>query len=302
MSFKHLAFLVPAILAASACAQGSTVDTGGAGGTSGSTGSGSNNTTGSSSGTKMSTSQSGSGSGMSSTGSGVVTSSSGCGSMCDMDNDGVLDGADMCPNTPISEPVNDEGCGASQLMPKINPTFPPYGLTWTPTGDPGRAGGLVWTYTGVDHGDLFHIYWVLCDDPTTPCGVSLDGPIDPATEGWQFSADSNLPAGKLVFLNGTHIALADSSMPAVTGRLTVTIVDEASMPVPFATLTNLGIVGQAGKFGAEILGAGYTVSMIIEIQDAGGNWVPYLDYFDAASTADMGPPATVSIGGSFYDE
>lgn len=302
MSLKHLAFLLPAVLAAVSCAQGSTVDTGGAGGTSASTetGTGSNNTTGSSSGTKMSTSQSGSGSGVSTSGSG--TSTSGCGNMCDMDNDGVLDAVDMCMNTPNSEPVNDEGCGASQLQPKLNPMFPPYGLTWTPTGDPGRAGGLVWTYTGIDRGDLFHIYWVLCDDPATPCGVSLDGPIDPATEGWQFSADSNLPGGKLVFLNGTHIVLADASMPALTGRLTVTIVDDMNMPIPFGTLTNLGIVGLAGKFGAEIASPGYTVTMIIEIQDAMGAWVPYLDYFDAAQTMDMGPPATVSIGGSFYDE
>lgn len=296
MSFKHLVFVLPALLAAASCAKGSAIDGGGAGGSSAATESttGSNNmTTGSS---QMTTSS------QSGTSTGTGSSTSGCGNMCDMDNDGVLDGMDTCANTPMGEAVNGVGCGDSQVMPKLHPMFPPYGLTWTPTGDPGRAGGLTWTYTGIDKGDLFHVYWVFCDDPTTPCGVSLDGPIDPATEGWQFSADSNLPGGKLVFLNQTHIILADSSTPTLTGRLTVTIVDDASMPLPFATLTNLGIVGQAGKFAAEIPGAGYTVTMIIEIQDGMGNWVPYLDYYDAAATVDGGPPATISIGGSFYDE
>ncbi|MFK8021297.1 MAG: autotransporter domain-containing protein [Pseudomonadales bacterium] len=33
----------------------------------------------------------------------------------DTDNDGVADGLDQCPNTPNGEPVDIEGCGASQL-------------------------------------------------------------------------------------------------------------------------------------------------------------------------------------------
>src|SRR5579863_9876707 len=28
--------------------------------------------------------------------------------------------------------------------PKLDSTFPPYGLTWTPSGNLGRAGGLTW--------------------------------------------------------------------------------------------------------------------------------------------------------------
>ena len=65
--------------------------------------------------------------------------------------------------------------------------FPPFGLTWTPSGELGRAGGLTWTYTGIQRGDLFHIWWVVCDDPGMPCGLSLDGPIadwTPHPRGW----------------------------------------------------------------------------------------------------------------------
>ncbi len=224
-----------------------------------------------------------------------------CVTMCDQDDDGVLDDGDECPDTPMGEPVNDVGCAESQLEPTLAEMWPPYGLTWTSSGDLGRSGGLTWTYTGIDHADLFHIYWILCDDPGTPCGVSLDGPIDVTNEQWQFSAaDSDLSGGTVVFLNATNIALADNSNPAVTGRLTVTIVDENDAAIPFAALATLGVSGAAGAYGAEILGAGFTVSAIIEVQD-GATWTPYLDYVDAAATPDPGPGTAVSFGGSFYD-
>ncbi|NUP07461.1 MAG: hypothetical protein HOW73_15535 [Polyangiaceae bacterium] len=227
---------------------------------------------------------------------------SGCGDMCDGDDDGVLDGADDCADTPAGEPVNSVGCSDSQLEPTLQEMWPPYGLTWTPTGDPGRAGGLTWTYTGIDHADLFHILWIPCDDPATPCGVSLDGPID-MTEAWQLSAaESNLAGGIVVFTNATHIALADSTNPALTGRLTLTIVGETGEPLPFADVSSLGVTARDGQYGAEIPGASFTVVALIEVQDSTLAWTPYLDYFDAAPTPDPGPGSAVSFGGSFYDE
>ena len=283
MSVKYVAFVLvaaPTMLAIAGCAKGSSITAdGGSGGSISSV-----STTGTGGNASHSASQSGTGGNTS------------CGDMCDQDGDGVVDGTDACPDTPAGEMVNKVGCSASQLTPKLEEMFPPYGLTWTPTGDPGRAGGLTWSYTGIDRGDLFHIYWVPCDDPTTPCGVSLDGPIDPATEKWQFSAaDSNLAGGKLVFLNATHIVLADMTTPALTGRLTLTIVDANQAPLPFATLATLGVTGQDGQYGAEIPGTGFTVNALIEVEDATAIWTPYLDYFDAASTPDPGPGTAVSI-------
>ena len=227
-----------------------------------------------------------------------------CGDMCDQDNDGVVDGMYTCPGTPPGEPVNGVGCSEGQVQPKLQPSWPPYGLEWTPTGDPGRPGGLTWTYTGIDKGELFHIYWVICDDPATPCGLSLDGPIDLTGEHWSFNAvDSDLPNGKVVFSNLTNIALADGSTPPVAGRLTVTGVGADSMPMPFGDLNSLGIVGREGEYATEIKGVGFTITMLIEVQDAAAVWTPYLDYYDAAATPEMGMGlAQVSIGGSFYDE
>jgi hypothetical protein len=230
-----------------------------------------------------------------------------CGTTCDSDGDGVVDGIDKCPKTPPKTVVNKVGCADSQLTPKLEPTFPPLGLTWTPTGDLGKAGGLTWTYTGIQRGDLFHIYWIVCDDPATPCGLSLDGPIDVPAENWVFSApDSDLPNGKLVFTNTTGILLADTTTRPLSGRLTVTIVDASNAAIPFVDVGTLGVTARAGKYGAEIKGTGYKVVALAEVEDTlTSTWTPYMDYYDAAATPDKGDAggnATTSFGGSFYDK
>ena len=226
-----------------------------------------------------------------------------CVGNCDQDGDGVPDGADQCPDTSPGDPVNQVGCADSQLTPVREPTFPPYGLTFSPTGDIGRAGGLTWAYSGIQRGDLFHIYWIICDDPDNTCGLSLNGPIDAPAETWVYSAtDSDLPSGKLVFTNTTQIMFADGTSSAASGRLTVTIVDESSAPVPFATVGTLGVTARVGGFGAEIPGTGFTVTALAEVRDPSSMvWTPYLDYFDGAPTAD-GSTVSVSFDGWFYDK
>ena len=234
---------------------------------------------------------------------GSITSDggTGCDGPCDKDGDGVPDGTDKCPGTPPKEPVNKVGCGDSQLSPKLEPTFPPFGLTWPPTGDPANAVVLSWPYTGLNRGDLFHIYWVVCDDPKTPCGISLDGPIDVPGEKWVYSApDSDLTNGKLVFTNTTGILLASSTTTPLTGRLTVTIKDPNDAAIPFADVTTLGVTALDGKYGAEIKGTGYKVTVLGEVKEGSSStWTPYKDYFDAAPTPDKSD-AGVDAGGSLY--
>jgi len=229
-----------------------------------------------------------------------------CGDMCDQDNDGVFDGMDKCANTPAGLKVNHDGCSESQLLWTLEPTFPPYTLTWTHAGDPGRAGGLTWTYANINRGDLFKIAWVVCDDPATGCGVSLDGPIDVATEHFAFDAtNSDLLNGKLVMTNTTRIVLADATMPQLNGRLTVTITDASMMPIAFAPVSAFGISARMAQYAALIAGTGFQVVILIEVQDPTSMaWSPYLDYYDAAPTA-MGSGSggtSVSVGGDFYDK
>ncbi|MEO7113563.1 MAG: hypothetical protein ABI183_24205 [Polyangiaceae bacterium] len=225
---------------------------------------------------------------------------------CDDDGDGVKNGTDQCPDTPNGAKVNAVGCADTQLTPKLEVTFPSYGLTWTPTGDLGRPGGLTWMYSGINRADLFHIYWILCDEPSLPCGLSLDGPLKPF-ETWQFSAaDSDLPNGKIVLTNTTQVLLDDASMPSLNGRLTVTITDANDKAIPFATIATLGVPARSGKYGVEITGASFKIVALAEVQDPStSTWTPYLDYYDAQGTPDTGDAggnATVSYGGSFYDK
>jgi hypothetical protein len=228
----------------------------------------------------------------------------GCGTACDEDGDGVPDENDQCPGTPAGEPVNQVGCADSQLTPTLEPEFPPFGLTWGNTGDLGRPGGLTWTYTAIQRSDLFHIYWILCDDPETPCGISLDGPLDTPTEHWQFSpADSDLANGTLVFTSTPQILLHDSSTLPLSGRLTVAITNLEGAPLPAADVTTLGITSRTGEAGAEIPATSFRVNMLAEVQDAQTmTWTPYLDYHDAAPTPDTGDTTYMSISGYFYSK
>lgn len=240
-------------------------------------------------------------------GDGASGDASCSGTNCDSDGDGVPDTTDKCPNTPPKAIVNKDGCADSQLKAKLNPAWPPYDMTWTPTGDMGRAGGMTWTYTGIVRGDLFHIYWIVCDDPNDVCGLSLDGPIDVPAEHWAYSSgDSDLPGGKLVFINSTNILMADSSKVALSGRLTVTIVDANNVAIPFSDVNTLGVTARDGQYGAEIKGTGFKVTVLGEVEDQTTlTWTPYLDYYDAAATMDTGDAGGnvyTSFGGYFYDK
>ncbi len=210
----------------------------------------------------------------------------------------------------------------SQLTAMLQPNFPPYGLSWSSAGDLGRAGGLTWTYTNITRGDLFHIWWIFCDDPAYPCGLSLDGPIQVPANSWQLDAvDSDLGSGALVMTNALNILLADGTTPALTGRLTMTITDDGSdgsdgsaAPLTWATVSDLDVPARLAQYGAEITGTAFQVTAIEEVQPAGSaTWTPYLDYYDAASTppptgsgsgsgSDSGSGAESSFGGSFYDK
>src|SRR5262245_46542265 len=59
---------------------------------------------------------------------------------CDTDNDGVVDGDDDCPDTAASAVVNPVGCSDAQVDPVLQTSWPPYSLSWTPSGDPGWPG------------------------------------------------------------------------------------------------------------------------------------------------------------------
>ena len=208
------------------------------------------------------------------------------------------------PDAPCTSCDGGSGSGTDAGGPKLEKNFPPYGLSWTPTGDMGRAGGLTWAYTGINRGSLTHIWWILCDDPLNPCGLSMAGPIDRPTEAWLYDATrSDLTNGTVAFTNTTRMALADGSFAALPGRLTLNIVDGSGAPLVFASVVSLGGFARAGQYGAEIPGTAFTLSLLGEVQDpTTQTWTPYLDYYDAAPTPPSGGNITVDLDGFFYDE
>jgi hypothetical protein len=225
-----------------------------------------------------------------------------CGAGCDEDGDGVRNEDDLCPDTSAIGIVNSDGCNDAQVDPTLTEEeFPPFGLTWTPDGDAGRAGGLNWVYTGIQRMGHFHIYWMVCDDPALPCALSMNGAID-ASEHYTYSAGDSDPAGGvLVLTNATEITRFDASVVPLTGRWTVRIVDAADAPLPFEDAAALGATLRTATHGAEIPGVGFKVNLLGEVNDGAG-WVPYSDYFDSVQKPDPFEPFTVSFIGVFYDE
>jgi hypothetical protein len=222
---------------------------------------------------------------------------------CDADDDGVIDENDECADTPAATEVNDEGCSDAQVDAVLQTSWPPYSLDWTPAGQMGLAGGMTWTYANIEPGDLFHIYWLPCDDPISKCGLSLDGPIDDPDEYWVFSAaDSDLPGGKLVFTNTTQIFDPSSNPVPLTGRMTLTFVDALDATIAVQTVAALGVTARDATHGVEITGTGFEVTVLAEVKEAAGAYTPYQQYFDSAPKQDPHPSLTVSFGGSFYDE
>jgi hypothetical protein len=241
-------------------------------------------------------------------GAGGAGGAGGMGGAPDSDGDGVPDVLDLCPNTPPMTVVNSRGCSESQAVAKVNAdTFPPYGSMFTQTGDPGRAGGVTYAYTGINFasdGGLFDIYWVLNDDSAFgPYGISLDGPVMMA-ETWTLSgSDSMLPNGVAVFTGNTHIHLFDGSLPPLMSRLTVTATS-GSNPLAWQTTANLGIMADLGTMVVQVpkgMASALTINAKAEVFD-GTNWVPYLDYYDAAKTPPEAKEAYISYGGSFYQK
>jgi hypothetical protein len=108
--------------------------------------------------------------------------------------------------------------------------------------------------------------------------------------------------GKLVLTNTTHILLADTTTPQLSGRLTLTIVDGSDAPIHFADVATLHVTARTATHGAEIAGTAFKVVALAEVKDATSAWTPYQDYYDAAPTPTAGGGSSTSFDGWFYDK
>ena len=189
------------------------------------------------------------------------------------------------------------GAGADTT---IGPVFPAPGSgTWTSTGTPtggeiGKAGGITWSYTGVDPTQFDQMVWGL-GYPDFPSTYSFG--LNTATLAYN-PATSNLSAGILNFSGSAEFPNLDGSTPTYLIQLTVSTVTGPSAFVAPADLTGLTVDPSAG--GVLPVTGDYSVNLIIQVStDDGSTWTPANDYFNDTPHA-IGATTSSSVQGDFW--
>ena len=189
----------------------------------------------------------------------------------------IVGGADATPSGPVLQVQNGSTFQA-----------PLGAVSFTTSGDIGRAGGLTWTYSGIDS-SLLSQFASLEWGPANSTSVKLamdDGTFANPNDVLSFdAADSDLANGVAVWEGGPISFLTGN-----TGtRLTVAVTDLSNTPIAFQTTSGYGdgaTVPITGNFKAHL-----------ELDIGGGSsWSPYLDAFDSTQ------PATLQSGHEMFDD
>jgi uncharacterized repeat protein (TIGR01451 family) len=182
----------------------------------------------------------------------------------------------------------------------IGPVFPAPGSgTWTSTGTPtggeiGKAGGITWSYTGVDPTQFDQMVWGL-GYPTFPATFSFG--LNTATFTFD-AANSNLSGGVLDFSGSAQFPNLDGSTPSYPVRLQVTTLTGPSAFEDPASLTGLTVDPSAG--GVLPVTGDFSVGLIIEVStDGGTTWTPANDYFNNTPHT-SGVSTSSSVQGDFW--
>jgi uncharacterized repeat protein (TIGR01451 family) len=182
----------------------------------------------------------------------------------------------------------------------IGPVFPAPGSgTWTSTGTPtggeiGKAGGITWSYTGVDPTQFNQMVWGL-GYPTFPATFSFG--LDTATLAFN-PATSNLSGGTLDFSGTAQFPNLDGSTPSYPVRLRITTqTGPAAFEAP-ASLTGLTVDPSVG--GVLPVTGDFSINLIIEVStDGGTTWTPANDYFNNTPHT-AGVSTSSSVQGDFW--
>ncbi len=182
----------------------------------------------------------------------------------------------------------------------IGPVFPAPGSgTWTSTGTPtggeiGQAGGITWTYTGVDPTQFDQMVWGL-GYPDFPSTFSFG--LDTATLAFD-PTTSSLSSGVLNFTGSAEFPNLDGSTPTYPIQLTVTTVTGPSAFVDPSSLTGLTVDPSAG--GVLPVTEDFSVNLIIQVStDGGTTWTPANDYFNNTPHT-AGVSTSSSVQGDFW--
>jgi uncharacterized repeat protein (TIGR01451 family) len=187
--------------------------------------------------------------------------------------------------------------------PTVGPVFPAPGSgTWTSTGTPmggeiGHAGGITWSYSGVDPSQFLQMVWGM-GYPTYQSTFSFG--LDTATLSFDPMA-SNLAGGALVFSGFAEFPNLDLTTPSYQVRLLVTTLTGPTSFVTPASLSGLTVDPSAG--GVLHVTGDFSVNLLMQVTPDGGNtWIPANDYFDATPHVASVSTSTSVFGDFWYTQ
>ncbi|HVM45756.1 MAG TPA: PKD domain-containing protein [Candidatus Thermoplasmatota archaeon] len=179
------------------------------------------------------------------------------------------------------------------------PTYPPPGgVTLTPSGHLGRAGGLTWSYADLDMDRFNGIWWGPAS--ATSFRFALDGAIDAAGETLVFDFGSDTAAGQARWVGTTsvrHFSGGAWVVQSIPLRLTLRAMLPDNAPIPFVDPASVGLDGDLGAVVA--VPGDYKVHVLLEGQ-RNGVWTPAYDLYDSLQTDPACSCVRLSVGAGFY--
>ncbi|MAW89394.1 MAG: hypothetical protein CMJ42_22975, partial [Phyllobacteriaceae bacterium] len=177
----------------------------------------------------------------------------------------------------------------------LGPIYPaPGGNTFSSDGgNPGRDGGVVFTFDNLNTTDYSNFWWGL-----TGMGLAMDGTIDQALETLSFD----------VIIGGQQVAVwvGQTSAPGIAGtvytRLVATI-EGGSGGAVWELASDDGLSGGPGQvidLDETVTGFSVRIELQASFDSSFSSYDSFLDFYDLFSTGDSG--AISEFGGTFFAE
>ena len=196
--------------------------------------------------------------------------------------------------------------GYSQVSLK-GPVYPPPKLSSITSdhlpneGGIGRAGGIVFTYSDITLANTTNVYWSMITDSIK---LSMDGSVYDSSEILVFNPDiSDLANGIASWTGSTKIPAEGSDTIPLLSKFTITVVDFNDDPLQLIEGKTMGLPENTGGMvhdtGSTMV---FKVKMEMFVSYDSINYIPYLDYYEAAPTPVEAISAFVSCSAGFYWE
>src|SRR5689334_9928419 len=200
------------------------------------------------------------------------------------------------------------GAGQSAALASGTPTGPVLpgvapvaGVSFTPAGDIGRAGGLTYTFSGVNAAmsQFQTLEWGPADPNSVQLSMNGDTSFSAPGETLTFNLGaSDLANGKAVWMGAAQYPIAQpSSTISLLTRFTMTARDTTTS----TPITNFNATSGYGDGATVPVTGDFSANLLFEVSANGGaTWTPAKDYFDAQQNVPGNTIQTSFTGGFFY--